>query len=401
MKAFLLPVIAAFLMIPLANVVAQCPEEPPIQNYTGGGTVACPCFIPGEEAGAVLNVPSEMYPIEILRVGIGWGSQFGGAPQQLEQAIHIYEGGLPNPGTPIFSLPGPQMTDGVINLFNLEPLPGEITINSGPFTVTLEFLNQNAGDPFAPSVVHDGNGCQVGKNAVYAIPGGWADACALGVTGDWIFFVVFRPIRPDSLSAAPESVVFSEVPVNQTSCDSIIVVNEGCDTLLINGIYGCSTAPFSLDTSMTVHSIAPSNSTLLLACVTPTESGPDSCTITIASNAASGPTVIPVNLDIVTATGRATAPTDLRTIYVVPNPFNPATTVHFLLTDPSPATVDIWSVDGKRIRTLAANKSFPAGKNSLRWDGLGTNGESVASGIYFIRVSTPLGEKVTRAVLLK
>ncbi len=127
-------------------------------------------------------------------MGIGWGSQFGGNPDILEQSIHIYEGGLPDPGAPVFSIDGPQLTDGVINEFNLEPLPGEIVINSGPFTVTLEFLNSNSGDVFAPSVVHDGNGCQPGKNVVFVVPGGWNDACPLGVTGDWVFYVVYRPL---------------------------------------------------------------------------------------------------------------------------------------------------------------------------------------------------------------
>ena len=102
------------------------------------------------------DLPPGDFPIEILKVGIGWGSVFGGAPDSLEQAIHIYEGGLPNPGAPMFSLLGPVLVDGVINEFDLEPLPGEIIIDSGPFTVTLEFFNQNANDVFAPTVVHDG-----------------------------------------------------------------------------------------------------------------------------------------------------------------------------------------------------------------------------------------------------
>ncbi len=174
---------------------AQCPEEPQLQNYTGAGVTVCPCFIPGEEAGSIFNLPAEDFPIEILRVGIGWGSLFGGAPDVLEQSIHIYEGGLPDPGAPVFSIDGPQLTDGVINEFNLEPLPGEIVINSGPFTVTLEFFNSNTGDAsLSPSVVHDGNGCQPGKNVVFAAPGGWNDACPLGVTGDWLFYVVYRPV---------------------------------------------------------------------------------------------------------------------------------------------------------------------------------------------------------------
>jgi hypothetical protein len=179
-------------------VHADCPEEPPLQNYTGGGTVVCPCFVAGEEAGAVLIAPSEHYPIEILRVGIGWGSAYGGTPQSLEAAIHIYDAGLPNPGTPIFTIEGPVLEDGFINVFDFEPLPGEIVVNSGPFTVTLEFLNENAGNPYAPSMVHDGNGCQTGKNVVFAIPGGWFDACLLGVTGDWVVYAVYRQVNCES-----------------------------------------------------------------------------------------------------------------------------------------------------------------------------------------------------------
>lgn len=172
-----------------------CPEEDPLQNYTGGGTTVCPCFAPGEEAGAVLEAPAEHYPIEILRVGIGWASMYGGTGQTLEQAIHIYEAGLPDPGTPIFTLEGPSLTDGFINEFDLEPIPGEITIDSGAFTVTLEFLNNNAGDAYAPSMVHDGNGCQAGKNVVYALPGTWYDACVLGVTGDWVVYAIYRQVN--------------------------------------------------------------------------------------------------------------------------------------------------------------------------------------------------------------
>jgi hypothetical protein len=190
---------AVVLVVGVSVAFAQdCPEEPPLQNYTGGGTVVCPCFVAGEEAGAVLEAPTEHYPIEILTVGIGWGSLYGGTGQSIEQAIHVYDAGLPNPGTPIFTLEGPVLNDGFINVFDLEPAPGEIIVDSGPFTVTLEFMNSNAGDPYAPSMVHDGNGCQTGKNAVYAIPGGWWDACALGISGDWVVYAVYRQVNCSS-----------------------------------------------------------------------------------------------------------------------------------------------------------------------------------------------------------
>lgn len=184
--------VALLLAIALQASAQTCPDET-LQLYTGGGSAVCPCFAAGELAGAILQAPAEHYPIEILRVGFGWGSQYGGTPQQMEEALRIYAGGLPNPGAPIFSLDGPVLTDGAVNEFNLEPLPGAITIASGPFTVALEFMTGNAGNIYAPSMVHDANGCTPAKNVVYAIPGGWLNACALGVTGDWIVYALYRP----------------------------------------------------------------------------------------------------------------------------------------------------------------------------------------------------------------
>ena len=93
---------------PSAN--AQCVSFV-LQHFTGGGTVACPCFVPGEEAGAVFDLPAAHYPIEILRIGVGWGSQLGGAPQTIEESLKVYAGGLPNPGAPIFDIAAPQLTD--------------------------------------------------------------------------------------------------------------------------------------------------------------------------------------------------------------------------------------------------------------------------------------------------
>ncbi len=178
---------------------AQCPEEPLFANYTNSTQSVCPCFVTGEEAGAIFDVPASHYPIEVLRVQFHWGSQFGGAPQSLESAIHLYAAGLPNPGVPQFSLPGPVLTDGFVNEFDFAPIPGNKIINSGPFTVTLEFQNTNAGMIFSPSMVLD-SGCQPGKNVVKAVPGGWNDACALGVSGDWYVGLIYRRVNCTSVA---------------------------------------------------------------------------------------------------------------------------------------------------------------------------------------------------------
>lgn len=186
---------ALFLLALTATAQVPCPEEPPLAVWTGGGSVTCPCFVAGEEAGAVLNIPAQHLPAEILRVGYGWGSAGGGNPDVLGDSINIYNAGLPNPGVPIFSLNGPVLSDGFINEYNLEAEPGTIIANSSTITVTLRFLTANAGQISEPSMVHDGNGCTSGANVVKAIPGGWNDACALGVSGDWIVQVVYRPVN--------------------------------------------------------------------------------------------------------------------------------------------------------------------------------------------------------------
>lgn len=189
-------IVAAFTMFLVAPARSQLCLPTQLNNHTGAGTVACPCFVPNEQAGAVFTAPPQDYPIEILKIGIGWGSQFGGSPQSLELGIHLYPLGLPNPGAPQFTIPGPLLTDGVINVFDISLSVGNKIINNGAFTVALEFLNQNAGNALAPSVVHDGNGCTPAQNVVLAMPGGWNDACLLGVTGDWVMFVEYKCLGP-------------------------------------------------------------------------------------------------------------------------------------------------------------------------------------------------------------
>jgi hypothetical protein len=186
---------AAVLAFAGGAVAQDCPTEPTLQHYTGAGNTACPCFAPGEQAGVVFAVPAEHFPIEVLRVGVGWGSLFGGNPAQIEQALHVYDGRLPNPGVPVFSLLGPQLNDGVINEFNLELLGTPVVVAGPSVAVTLEFYYTNANIATAPTVVHDGNGCQPGVNLIRAVPGGWFDACQLGVSGDWVFHLVYRQVN--------------------------------------------------------------------------------------------------------------------------------------------------------------------------------------------------------------
>jgi hypothetical protein len=186
---------------------AQCPELGPVQVYTGAGTTTCPCFVVDEEAGTVFtNIPAAQFPIEITKIGIGWGSVGGGQPQSLEDSINIYNAGLPNPGTPIFTLPGPVLSDGFINEYDIAsqwPGLGPVIVTSPTFTVTLRFANTNNVPPYPPSMVHDGNGCTTGRNAIKVSGIGWFSGCALGVSGDWLVYVKYKPFCAPSMPGTP------------------------------------------------------------------------------------------------------------------------------------------------------------------------------------------------------
>jgi len=160
-------------------------------------------FLSGEMAASWHTAPLDG---DIVGVQVVWGSMFGGSPDSPEFAIHIYDGGtFPNPAsaTPLASISAPVLTEGtlsgVINEFrfldpptNLTPLSVPVTKNQD-YIVALEFFNTNSGQPFAPSVKYDGDGCQAGTSAAFTIPGGWAGGCVLGIPGDLGIRAILEP----------------------------------------------------------------------------------------------------------------------------------------------------------------------------------------------------------------
>ena len=72
----------------------------------------------------------------------------------------------------------------------------------------------------------------------------------------------------------------------------------------------------------------------------------------------------------------------------VPNPFNPRTTLRFDLSVLSTTNLRIYSVSGRRIRTLLENQPYEAGTYSITWNGQDDAGRNVPSGVYFYRLET-------------
>ncbi|HVP11361.1 MAG TPA: dockerin type I repeat-containing protein, partial [Phycisphaerae bacterium] len=72
--------------------------------------------------------------------------------------------------------------------------PINIPITTGTqFYVTLEFANPTDVGGGGPSVIRDTNGCQSGKNVIFASPPGmWFNACSLGIAGDFVIRAVIN-----------------------------------------------------------------------------------------------------------------------------------------------------------------------------------------------------------------
>ena len=85
------------------------------------------------------------------------------------------------------------------------------------------------------------------------------------------------------------------------------------------------------------------------------------------------------------------APNDY-TLRNYPNPFNPATTIHYGLPDEQHVNVTVYNLLGEKIATLVDGELKTAGHHMVIWDGQNEAGHSVASGLYIYQLR---GESVT------
>jgi len=83
-----------------------------------------------------------------------------------------------------------------------------------------------------------------------------------------------------------------------------------------------------------------------------------------------------------------------------PNPFNPSTSIAFTLAESGHATIEIFDVGGRRIRTLVS-QTYGAGSHVAGWDGRDNSGRDVASGVYFYRLTAGGASESRKMVLAR
>jgi hypothetical protein len=85
----------------------------------------------------------------------------------------------------------------------------------------------------------------------------------------------------------------------------------------------------------------------------------------------------------------------------VPNPFNPSTTIFYDIPDGgAQITIRIYDVSGRLVKTLV-DGHVPAGAGAVDWNGRNDQGQPMASGIYFYRMTGPSFSEMKKMVLLR
>jgi len=85
---------------------------------------------------------------------------------------------------------------------------------------------------------------------------------------------------------------------------------------------------------------------------------------------------------------------------VHPNPFNPQTTISFMLERDEWAKVGVYELTGKRVAILG-DRTFTGGEHSLTWNGRDVAGRSMPSGTYLVRLETESAVRVQKLTLIR
>jgi hypothetical protein len=93
-------------------------------------------------------------------------------------------------------------------------------------------------------------------------------------------------------------------------------------------------------------------------------------------------------------------PTEFAMISNYPNPFNPSTTIRFTLSETAAVSLDIFNMLGQQVATVY-NGMGQTGANEVVWNGTNDFNESVDSGVYLYRLSTPTGVVSGKMIMLK
>ena len=104
-------------------------------------------------------------------------------------------------------------------------------------------------------------------------------------------------------------------------------------------------------------------------------------------------------MDLLDLTEVAELPAPFELTGNFPNPFNPVTTIAFILDEPQVVSLAVFDLTGRHICDLHRQVELGRGDHEVRWQGVDALGNPVPSGIYLYRLEVG-GQIATRKMTL-
>ncbi|MCF7802487.1 MAG: T9SS type A sorting domain-containing protein [Candidatus Marinimicrobia bacterium] len=95
----------------------------------------------------------------------------------------------------------------------------------------------------------------------------------------------------------------------------------------------------------------------------------------------------------------AAAPRDYSFLQNYSNPFNPTTTIQYMIRYNGLVTVVIYDHLGRKVKMLV-NRDHSAGEYKLIWNGTNDSGQQLSSGLYFCRLQAEKSDHTIKIVYL-
>ena len=83
-----------------------------------------------------------------------------------------------------------------------------------------------------------------------------------------------------------------------------------------------------------------------------------------------------------------------------PNPFNPTTTISFVLPEETFVSLSVYDAGGRMVVNLV-NETLSAGYKTIVWDGKNADGRTLTTGVYFYQLKTGKNVLTKKMLLLK
>ena len=195
--------------------------------------------------------------------------------------------------------------------------------------------------------------------------------------------------RPD----APAVLDFGEVRLGDTLLAYLPVTNPSTSTRTVRGDMEEPTGPFGITFDGTFQG-ASGQTSLLPVTYIPTTRGHHEDTVMVTHNGSGDPVPVILRGNVsTTGVGTPNTSTDRLDLLLTPNPIDEKGQITFTLPRPGRVQITLYSVDGRRLRTIV-DREMSAGLQTVGWE----RGE-LPPGSFLCQVSWSGGERVARVMV--